>query len=140
MMDLEVEDLFDRFSVNQKELGKVLIIASFTLLVVSLHSFYVLNDIETGASEMEEEVDRTVTLLESDQFNSSLEALRDVEAFGVQRKVETVIAGMNDVQSSLSKPDNLTEQARESKEAYQWLSLIGLLGLISGLILFILER
>ena len=130
----------EELGINQKELGKVLVIASSALLIVSLHAFYTFSSLETEMSEINSDMDQTVSLIESSQFNSSLEALRDVNAMGVSRKVNTIIAGVTDAKQSMQRTQNLVGDAGNAKETYQWLTLISILGLISGAVLFVMER
>ena len=127
-------------SIDQKELGKVLLIASFTLFLVSLHAFYSLSDIEQGLQDVNGEVSQTSAVLNSNTFNSSLQALREVNALNVESKVVRIIEGMNKANQALQSSEQLEKNVEGSKSTYQWLSLISLLGFVSGLILFLMER
>ena len=127
-------------SIDQQELGKILLIASFTLFLVSLHSFYSLSDIEQGLQDVNGEVSQTSAVLNSNSFNSSLQALRQVNALNVESKVVRIIEGMNKANQALQSSEQLEKNIEGSKSTYQWLSLISLLGIISGLILFLMER
>ena len=134
--DISLTDL----KVNQRELGKVLLIASTVLLVVSLHAFYSFSDIESSVNNLDQEADETIALLNSETFNNSLQALRDVNALDVNRKVGTIVQGMNSVRSTLQESQGVVQSAESSKETYQWLSLFSILGIISGAVLFLMER
>ncbi len=134
--DISLTDL----KVNQRELGKVLLIASTVLLVVSLHAFYSFSDIESNVNNLDQEADETVALLNSETFNNSLQALRDVNALDVNRKVGTIEQGMKSVRSTLQESQGVVQSAESSKETYQWLSLFSILGIISGAVLFLMER
>ncbi len=127
-------------SIDQQELGKILLIASFTLFLVSLHAFYSLSDIEQGLQDVNGEVSQTSAVLNSNTFNSSLQALREVNALNVESKVVRIIEGMNKANQALQSSEQLEKNVEGSKSTYQWLSLISLLGIISGLILFLMER
>ena len=127
-------------SIDQEELGKVLLIASFTLFLVSLHAFYSLSDIEQGLQDVNGEVSQTSAVLNSNTFNSSLQALREVNALNVESKVVRIIEGMNKANQALQSSEQLEKNVEGSKSTYQWLSLISLLGFVSGLILFLMER
>lgn len=134
--DISLSDL----KVNQRELGKVLLIASTVLLVVSLHSFYSFSEIETSVTDLNQQADETVALLNSETFNNSLQALRDVNALDINRKVVTVMEGMSSVRNSLQETQGVVQAAENSKKTYQWLSLISILGILSGAVLFLMER
>lgn len=127
-------------SIDQQELGKVLLIASFTLFLVSLHAFYSLSDIEQGLQDVNGEVSQTSAVLNSNSFNSSLQALRQVNALNVESKVVRIIEGMNKANQALQSSEQLEKNIEGSKSTYQWLSLISLLGFVSGLSLFLMER
>ena len=127
-------------SIDQQELGKILLIASFTLFLVSLHAFYSLSDIEQGLQDVNGEVSQTSAVLNSNTFNSSLQALREVNALNVESKVVRIIEGMNKANQALQSSEQLEKNVEGSKSTYQWLSLISLLGFVSGLILFLMER
>ena len=127
-------------SIDQQELGKILLIASFTLFLVSLHAFYSLSDIEQGLQDVNGEVSQTSAVLNSNTFNSSLQALREVNALNVESKVVRIIEGMNKANQALQSSEQLEKNVEGSKSTYQWLSLISLLGFVSGLSLFLMER
>lgn len=127
-------------SIDQQELGKILIIASFTLFLVSLHAFYTVSDLEQDLQDFDGEVSQTTAVLNSDSFNSSLQALKGVNALNVESKAVTIIDGMNKANEALKSSDQLKKNAEASKSTYQWLSLISLLGFVSGLVLFVMER
>ena len=127
-------------SIDQQELGKVLLIASFTLFLVSLHAFYSLSDIEQGLQDVNGEVSQTSAVLNSNTFNSSLQALREVNALNVESKVVRIIEGMNKANQALQSSEQLEKNVEGSKSTYQWLSLISLLGFVSGLSLYLMER
>lgn len=131
---------FPEVGIDQKEMGKILIIASCSLLVVSLHAFYSFHTIEDEISNVTDQADETMAVLQSDQFQSSLEALRDVNALSVDRNIQTITEGMSQVASSLENSREISERAENSKRTYQWLTLLSILGLISGLVLFFMER
>ena len=127
-------------SIDQQELGKILLIASFTLFLVSLHAFYSLSDIEQGLQDVNGEVSQTSAVLNSNTFNSSLQALREVNALNVESKVVRIIEGMNKANEALQSSEQLEKNVENSKSTYQWLSLISLLGFVSGLSLYLMER
>lgn len=128
------------FRVDQHELGKILLIASTVLLLVSLHAFYSFSGVEKGLENLSSEADETMALLDSDSFNSSLQALREVDALNINRKVENIISGMGDVRQVLESSEGLKSSAEKSRNTYQWLTLFSLLGIISGAVLFLMER
>lgn len=139
--DLIKDDIsLSSLSIDQQELGKVLLIASFTLFLVSLHAFYSLSDIEQGLQDVNGEVSQTSAVLNSNSFNSSLQALRQVNALNVESKVVRIIEGMNKANQALQSSEQLEKNIEGSKSTYQWLSLISLLGFVSGLSLFLMER
>ena len=139
--DLIKDDIsLSSLSIDQEELGKVLLIASFTLFLVSLHAFYSLSDIEQGLQDVNGEVSQTSAVLNSNTFNSSLQALREVNALNVESKVVRIIEGMNKANQALQSSEQLEKNVEGSKSTYQWLSLISLLGFVSGLSLFLMER
>ena len=127
-------------TIDQQELGKILLIASFTLFLVSLHAFYSLSDIEQDLQDVNGGVSQTSAVLNSNTFNSSLQALREVNALNVESKVVRIIEGMNKANQALQSSEQLEKNVEGSKSTYQWLSLISLLGFVSGLILFLMER
>ncbi|EGQ43320.1 MAG: hypothetical protein J07AB43_13110 [Candidatus Nanosalina sp. J07AB43] len=134
--DISINDL----SVDQQELGKILLIASFTLFLLSLHAFYSVSDIEQDLQDLDGEMSQTSAVLNSDGFNSSLQALREVNALNVESKVVRIIEGMSEANEALGSLDQVEKNAESSKSTYQWLSLISLLCFVSRLVLFLMER
>ena len=140
--DLPIREDFSLGSlrIDQQELGKVLLIASTVLFMVSLHAFYSFSGVEEGLNNLSSETDETMAVLNSDSFNSSLQALREVDALNINRKVGTVISGMSEVRQVLQSAQEIETSAGRSRNTYQWLTLISLMGIISGAVLFLMER
>ncbi|QGA80116.1 hypothetical protein [Candidatus Nanohalobium constans] len=128
IQELEYEYWFD-----QREFGKVMIVASLALLVVSVHALFTINGAVQQASNSTERLETTAGLVGSDGFQQSMESLAATGATIQGQGIEQVIADLEYASSSVEGVQNLSIELENAQTTYQWTTLIGILGLVTGI-------
>ncbi|MFB6202889.1 MAG: hypothetical protein ABEK01_00180 [Candidatus Nanohaloarchaea archaeon] len=132
-LDSSLEDLKSRYSLDRKELGKIMIIASTALLVVSVHAAMTLQSNLEEIEKTSKKLDRVQGIIGTDRFQNSLEALADVKGTSVGRSARTAVAVFREANESITRLEALESRTRQDFRLYQYLVLASLLGISAGL-------
>ena len=129
----KLQELEYEYTLDQKELGKIMIIASLTLLVASVHTLVQLQPAMEEAQTAEERLSQLDAVVNTPQFNDSLQALQDLEGTGIGDRMEYALSTFEGMQITVQDQKNIYEQLEKTHETYQWLVLISLIGLVTGI-------
>jgi hypothetical protein len=131
-MSLEkLREIEYEYSLDKKEFGKIMVIASLTMLVISIHAIYTIEDAYQQASESQEELETTSMIVNNSDFQSALENMPTGFTIGGISGEEL----KNNLQYSVDAVQGvgaLEAQLGEARNTYQWMVLIGILGLAAG--------
>jgi hypothetical protein len=115
-------------------MGKVLIVASATLLVVSAHAVLQFSATESKLSDAYTDSQRVSSVVESQSFNRSLRTLASFQTgTQVSRQVRTLVDTASTMESASQDIQEAQQNLGEKREMYQWLVLISVAGLATGL-------
>jgi hypothetical protein len=129
----KINDLEYDYRFDQKEFGKIMIVASLSLLVVSVHSLYTINGAVEQASNSTERLDTSASLISSDSFQQSMQSLAATGATIDGQGIDQLIADLEYATSSLSEVEELSNSLENAQTTYQWTVLIGMLGMVVGI-------
>ncbi len=134
-MDLKqkIREIEYQYWLDKTEFGKVLIIASLSILVVSIHAIYTVNDAVERASESNERMQSTAVLVGSDAFQNSMENFADTGATIGGEPVSEVVSDLQYASESVQQVEQLSEDLEQARTTYQWTVLLGILGLVAGI-------
>lgn len=121
------------YALDQRELGKILIIVSFTLLVVSAHAVYTIDDAVEQASNSTERMEGVSIMVNSDRFQSSMESLDNTGMTIGGRTMSEVVEELQYMTDTVDEVDQLSQDLEEAQRTYQWTVLIGILGMVAGI-------
>lgn len=122
------------YTLDRAEMGKVLIVASATLLVVSAHAVLQFSATESKLSDAYTDSKRVSSLADSQSFNRSLRTLASFRTgTQVSRQVRTLVDTASTMQSASQDIQEAQQNLGEKREMYQWLVLISVAGLATGL-------
>lgn len=128
-----VEELKETYTLDINEFSKVVLIASFALLVVSLHSAYMFQQSAEDIEKLDSSLDRTSAVINSDGFQDSLEALQSIEGTEIGVQFEQAREAFSGVENDINQTENSLERLEQNYETYQWLVLFSILGMVSGI-------
>lgn len=129
----KIEEYEHLYKFDQREFGKVMIIASLSLLVVSIHALYTIDGAVQQANNSTERLETTARLVGSDGFQQSMESLAATGATIQGQEIEQVIADLEYASNSVEGVQNLSTELENAQSTYQWTVLIGILGLVTGI-------
>jgi hypothetical protein len=139
-MDLvdQLERVPERYRIDKRELGKVLMIASAAVFVVSVHSALTLNAAVEEVDKTDKQLSEMEAIIESDSFNRSMQALESTDTYeqvDIYAQFSTAVEAFNSANQGFDSLDNVSQGLENSYNTYQWLVLISLLGLVAGAVI-----
>lgn len=129
----KIDSLEKNYWFDQREFGKVMIIASLSLLVVSIHALFTINGAVQQASNSTDRLETTASLIESDGFQQSMESLAATGATIQGEGIEQVIKDLEYASNSVEGVQELSTELENAQKTYQWTLLIGILGIVVGI-------
>jgi hypothetical protein len=133
LVDVEQLDV-GQYTLDRAEMGKVLVVASATLLVVSAHAVLQFSAAESRLSDAYTDSQRVSSVVESRSFNRSLRTLASFQTgTQVSRQVRTLVDTASTMEAASEDITEARQNLGEKREMYQWLVLISAAGLATGL-------
>ena len=134
-MDLKqkIQDIEYSYWLDKREFGKVMIIASLSILVVSIHAIYTVNGAVEQASNSSERMESTAVLVSSDSFQNSMENFADTGATIGGEPISEVVSDLQYASESVQQVNELSQDLEQARTTYQWTVLLGILGLVAGI-------
>ena len=129
----KLEELEHDYTLDQIELGKIIIIASLTLLIISVHTLMQIQPAIEEAETAEQRLSQLDSVVNTAQFNDSLQALQDLEGTSMGDRMEYALSTFEGMQVTVQDQKNIYSQLEKTHETYQWLVLISIIGLVTGI-------
>lgn len=128
----KINELEYEYTLDEKELGKTLIIVSFTLLLFSVHTILVMQPAIEEARNTEERLNQLDQVVNTPQFNQSLNAMQDLQSTSVADEIDYALQTFLAMQDTVTGQEEIYRNLEQTNTRYQWLVLVGLLGIIAG--------
>lgn len=126
------QKLRQKYSLDKKELGKVLFIASAAFLVISVHAAMEfqssMEDIEQTNNKLEE----TSAIINSEGFQDSIEALETVRGTQIAPQFIQASEAFNSAEEAINETQETEERLKSSYNSYRWVVLASILGMVAG--------
>lgn len=129
----KIEEIEYEYWFDQREFGKVMIIASLALLLVSVHALMTMDSAVNQANNSTDKLETTAALIGSDGFQQSMESLSATGATIQGQSIEEIVNDMQYASDSVNSVEDLSTELEDAKTTYQWTVLIGLLGMTVGI-------
>lgn len=127
-IDLDPSD----YSLDQRELGKLLFVASAAVFVVSAHSALKFRDSANELDKMNRKLDRVQGIMEGESFQESFEALSQRGLDEIVAEVDTAVTAFESASSSFNRSEQVQEDIESSYELYRWIVLTSIVGMTVG--------
>lgn len=139
-MDLleHLEKVPEKYRIDKRELGKILLIASAAVFVVSVHSALTLNAAIEEVDKTDSQLSEMEAIIESDSFNQSMNALESTDTFeqvDIYGQFSTAVEAFSSAGQGFNSLDDVSQGLENSYTTYQWLVLISLLGIVAGAVI-----
>lgn len=128
----KINELEYDYTLDEKELGKTLIIVSFTLLMFSIHTILVMQPAIEEARTTDERLNQLDQVVNTDEFNQSLNAMQDLQSTDVGEQLDYALQTFQGMQVTVEGQEEIYQDLERTNTRYQWLVLVGLLGIIAG--------
>lgn len=129
------QDILQKYTLDKKEMGKVMLVASITLFIVSVHSVFILQNASSQASSLYDSLEKTDAIISSQDFNQSIDALEDTQGTRLAPRFMTAADAFRSAQNTTEKAEKLEADLNSDTQVYQWTALVSILGTVSGALL-----
>lgn len=139
LMDLDrqkVKELHSEYGIDRVELSKIIVIASTTVMILSIHSALSFQDSYEKIGEANEGLGEANGILKNPNFQGSLDQLDDRDGLSISRQIDTLVGSLDGLEKSVEETAKAEENLERNFRTYQWLALIGILGNIAGVSIF----
>jgi hypothetical protein len=133
----KVKDLHSKYGFSRLELAKILIIASTTLIVVSIPAALSFQSAADKAQSVNNQLSETSAVLNSERVQTSLDVLRNTQGSSFEQ-VSAAIDAVEQSDNSINKTQSLQTNLNQNMKMYQWIVLIGIIGEVAGIAIFFL--
>ncbi len=127
-----LKTLPNRYNLDRVELGKIMVIASTMLLVVSVHSVYVLDSSLEQLEQSNQELETSSNILSDSDFQSAINSLGDIQGSNIDQQIAMVAEGFVDADQALERLEETEEDLEDTKEMHQWLVVTSIVGIVAG--------
>lgn len=129
----KIRELEYEYTFDKTELGKVMVIASLTLLIVSVHTLMTLQPAIDEAKQTEQRLNQLDAVVSTDAFNDSLEAIQDLQGTNLGEQMQYAVSTFRGMQTTTNDQQAIYSELEQASKTYQWLVLTGIIGLVAGL-------
>lgn len=128
-------ELHEEYAFSRVELAKIMIIASTTLIAVSIPAALSFQAAEQKASTANSQLSQVSAVLNSERVQRSIDVLKDVEGSSFDQ-LTAAIEAFENTEKAVNSTEQLEKDLRRKKELYQWVVLIGIIGEVTGVAIF----
>jgi hypothetical protein len=128
-------DLHNEYGLDQQELGKIIFITSFAMLVVAAPSALTLQEASDELKKAETDLTRAEAVIQDRNFQRSLDQVTAVvQGSGLSRNLNNMADAVNSSAEAVGTVGATQDNIEQRAETYKWVSLISLIGIVAGLV------
>ena len=124
----------NNIEVEKEEIGKILIFSSIFMMATAIYGFYTMQNLETEMQNSQEQLEQGLEYVESENTQRIIDSLRGTT--GLEEQFNTLEEGFRNAENSLNQTRETQEKVQKTKENYQWITLLSIALLISGITLY----
>lgn len=128
-----VLELHEEYGIDKMELSKIMVIASTTLMIISIHATMSFQTAHEGVSNANDKLSEASAIVNSEQFQEGVNSISRLSDSQLTNQIETAAGALQSANSSLEETRKSEEQLDSAMKMYQWLALIGILGNVAGI-------
>lgn len=129
-----LKELHKEYGLDQKELGKIILISSLATFVIAASSALALQDTYKQVEQANQDLDRVEGIITSDNLQNAVEQLQGRLGGRLSSSMNVISSDLDKVNSSISSLESTERDIERKVQTYQWVSLISLIGIISGFV------
>lgn len=133
-MDLkqEIREIEYSFEFDQRELAKMLLLVSTTILIFAVQGITSLSSTSEDLQTLEEDFSQVSGMVNSEEFNNTVSALEDVQQGSISERMQFAAQSFRGLQGTSTLISDSSTGVENLLRLYQWLFLISLLGEVAG--------
>lgn len=121
------------YVLDSTELGKILIIASTALLLVSIHAALNFQDAASSMEKTNKQFERASGVINSDNFQESMNRLEGLGSDTITRQVRTASSAFETADQAIQRSVQTEKDLERHYSTFQWLALIAIMGEVAGI-------
>lgn len=129
----KLAQIHESYGIDRRELGKIMVIVSTTLLLVSIHTVLTLQQTNAELDKASNSLDRVYGIVGEEDFQNSVNDLRALPDSTLKNRLVTVFDALERAESSRESMDSAETKLEETYKVYQWMVVIGILGNVAGI-------
>jgi hypothetical protein len=129
---LKMEDVHEHYGVDQRELGKLMVVVSTTLLVVSAHAALSFKEAADSMESVNNELDTVSGIVNSQNFQQALDVISSFNSQSISNQVNTFVSAFQGLETSIQDSNQVEQSLRDKYRLYQWLALVAIMGEVAG--------
>jgi hypothetical protein len=129
---LKMEDVHEHYGVDQRELGKLMVVVSTTLLVVSAHAALSFKEAADSMESVNNELDTVSGIVNSQNFQQALDVISSFNSQSISSQVGTFVSAFQGLETSIQDSNQVEQSLRDKYRLYQWLALVAIMGEVAG--------
>lgn len=131
----KTRELSHEYGLDKMELSKIIIITSTALLVVSINAVYTMQSVQSDLKQTDQSVQQASAVINSDRFQDAMNTLQRIESDRLTSQLQAAEESLNNLDASFENINTAQDKVDQTQRTYQWMSLISILGIISGVAL-----
>lgn len=120
------------YTLDQREVAKILIITSTTVLFLSLFTLIELESASAEIASADGNFSRLSGMVSSENYNQTIEALQDVQQGTISSRMQYAAEFFITAQSSVFSMQEVRNRLDSILGIYRWLILLAILGEVAG--------
>lgn len=128
-----IREIEYEYTVDQRELGKVLLVVSTTVFLISLTSLYQTRSTVQHVEETRSDLSQLDAVVNSQRFNQSLSTIQNLQGTTEGQKYQYAAQTFRGMQHSIDEVDKAEKDLEGMQNMYQWMVLSSILGATAGL-------
>jgi hypothetical protein len=129
------KQLSHEYGLDKQEFSKIVIITCTALLVVSINSVYTMQSVQSDLEQTDKDMQEASAVINSNRFQDAMDTLQRIESTRLTSQIQAAQTSFEQLDSSFDKIQTAQGKVDEAQRTYQWMSLISILGIISGVAL-----
>ncbi|MFB6190149.1 MAG: hypothetical protein ABEJ91_01115 [Candidatus Nanohaloarchaea archaeon] len=129
---LKMEDVHEHYGVDQRELGKLMVVVSTTLLIVSAHAALSFKEAADSMESVNNELDTVSGIVNSQNFQQALDVISSLNSQSISSQVNTFVSAFQGLEKSIKDSNQVERRLRDKYRLYQWLALVAIMGEVAG--------
>ena len=126
-------ELHEEYGIDRREFGKVLFIASVSILVMAIHATMTIQSTAQAVEKSNNQMDQASAVLNSQNFRNAMDTLKQIRSNSISNQLNIALDSLDKVRESMDQNKEVEKKLQNTTKTYQWISLISIVGIVTGI-------